>query len=58
MDARKRNRNRIPPLSLIPGEVVGHSPQDALRVEARESQHRLLSFVHTAADVIRESVDF
>ena len=58
MDARKRNGNKILLLSLIPGEVVVHSSQDAVRVEARESKYRLLSYVHIAADVIREGVDF
>ena len=58
MDAQRRNGDMIPLLSLISEMVVVHSPQDAVRVEDREPLHRLLSYVHTVADHIRESVGY
>ena len=58
VNARRRNGNRIPLLSLILEAVVVHSPQDAVSVDDRDSLYRLLSYVLIVADHIRESVGY
>ena len=56
--AQRRDRDMTSLPSLLPEEVVVHNPQDAVTVEDREPLHRLLLYVHIAADHIQENVGY
>ena len=52
MDTQERNNGVIIPRSLRPRVIIVHSPRDALRVEDRDPQLRLLRLVHGVVNLM------
>ena len=52
MDAQERNNGVIITRSLRPGVIIVHNPRDAVRVEDRDPQLRLLRLVHSVVNLM------